>query len=125
MIDPNRVSEIYRNSLAGTKDDFDIAIIVEGIMAKYKFNAKKIEKYRKEIIEMLNQFPDEFYEDSGGGWSFLNFCNTKDGLWTGFQKIMEELLVLGIAIGKAKIEPSIREFWCALPGGVPYVRLER
>ena len=51
----------------------------------------------------------------------MNLCYDKyDRQWTGMQRSMEALMVLGIAIGK--IEYMLpREAWPDLPGGVPYI----
>jgi hypothetical protein len=72
---------------------------------------------------LLAELPAPFKADgpdSGGGWSFLNACVTKDGVqWTDLHRTVEALVVLGIAAGKvAWMLP--RKIWSALPGGMPY-----
>ena len=95
-------------------------IIVEGIVRKYGFSPKKIKKYEARIIEMLKELPLNFRKNVGGGWSFLNSCNTKDDeQWTGLHLRMEQLMMLGMAIGKVKFTLP-REMWQILPGGMPY-----
>lgn len=91
---------------------------VEGIMARVVLNTSGRED---EIGEMLAELPDEFQVKGGGGWSFLNACQTKAGeQWTGMHSTMDKLFMLGIAAGKAKwLLP--RDMWGVLPGGVPYV----
>ena len=92
----------------------------EGIMSNVGFHPERLERSKPEIIEMLNELPSQFKEKSGGGWSFLNACNDKDGnLWTGFQQTMEQLFQLGIGIGKVKCLMP-RDMWKVLPGGMPY-----
>jgi hypothetical protein len=73
-----------------------------------------------EISEMLSCLPVQFNEADGGGFSFMAACNDKDGnLWTGDQRVMDEMFMLGMAIGRVK-SPLPRDMWSALPGGVPY-----
>jgi len=97
------------------------AVIVEGIMSKFAFNPEQLEKYKNRIIELLSELPVQFRQDSGGGWSFLNACNTKDGKqWTGLHLRMEQLFMLGMAIGKAKFLMP-REMWKMFPGSMPYI----
>lgn len=100
------------------------AILIEGLCQKIGFNGKRIEENKKNISAMLMQLPKQFREKEGGGWSFLNACKTKDGEeWTGMHQHMEELLLLGIAAGYAKIM-SPRETWKIFPGGVPYFMIK-
>ena len=102
----------------------DEEIIVDGILNKFCFNKAKLKEHSESIISMLNQLPEQFHKDTGGGWSFLNACNNKDGeQWTSFHKCMDELFVLGIGIGKVK-STLPREMWAVLPGGMPYFVIE-
>jgi len=97
-------------------------IEAEGIKSTFGFHPDRVEKHRKKIIEFLKEMPEEF--SKGGGWSFLNLCNTEDGKqWTGLHVIMEQLVCLGIAIGKVSYCLP-REMWSALPGGMPYVQIK-
>lgn len=99
----------------------DLMIVVEGIMNKFGVHKERLEKHRKQIEEWLDELPMEFHQHGGGGWSFLNACNDRNGeQWTGFHQRMEELFVLGIAIGRAKWQMP-REMWPMFPGGMPYV----
>ena len=95
------------------------AIFVEGITMKFGLNKERVNKRKDKIIGFLKELPKEF--SKGGGWSFLNLCNDKNGKqWTGMHDTMQELVCLGIAIGKMKYLTP-KETWAALPGGVPYV----
>lgn len=69
---------------------------------------------------MLADLPDEFMQEKGGGWSFLNMCMTKDGEQWGEHPNMEELMVLGCGLGLMKLQLP-RAVWSSLPGGVPYL----
>ena len=102
-------------------EDTKAAVIVNGIMKNIGFNPLKLQDNKENIIDMLMQLPIVFRESSGGGMTFLNACQDIDNdQWTGDQSIMEDLFLLGIAIGKVEwLLP--KEFWKTLPGGVPYV----
>jgi len=94
---------------------------VQGIMASFSFNRERLESHREEIRSMLMQLPTEFTESGGGGWSFLNACNRKDGTqWTGMQYMMEGLFIMGIGLGLCKFLMP-REMWNIFPGGMPYI----
>lgn len=114
------VNETFMKCLFEDDEPKDNAVISEGIMRKFGFNPKRLHENEENIFSMLQQLPNEFMESGGGGMSFLNACNDKDGnQWSDLHQTMEQLLVLGIAIGKARIQFP-REMWSAFPGGVPY-----
>jgi len=129
MINPEEVDAIFKDCLF-RKDEMgkdgkpkNIKMIkAEGIRTTFGFHPERVKKHREKIIEFLKEMPEEF--SKGGGWSFLNLCNTKDGdQWTGFHVRMEQLVCLGIAIGKVSYCLS-KEMWSALPGGMPYLKIE-
>lgn len=97
----------------------DEAIVVSGIVHKFGFHPKRLEGYRAEIIEMLKELPDQFWESKGGGWSFLNGCHTRTGEQWGEHRDLEILTCLGQGLKLVEI-PLSREVWAMLPGGLPY-----
>lgn len=100
-------------------------VVAEGITSNVGFHPGRVEQHRGEIEILLTGFPDEFYTDGGGGWSFLNLCRLSDGTqWTDFHLRMEQLCQLGIATGKVKFQLP-REMWSVLPGGMPYLSIDR
>lgn len=116
------VDELMMDCLFGddTPENRARAVVVEGITTKFGFDPDKLAKHRDDITSMLFQLPEQFLQSKGGGWSFLQACNRADGVqWTGLHKVMECLLMLGLAIGRVKCCMP-REFWRVLPGGVPY-----
>lgn len=118
----NNVEHIFKQCLLleSEKDDMDDALKIEGVVHTFGIHPRRVKEHEKEIIEMLSCLPDPFHEDKGGGWSFLNACNdNEDNQWTGLHLIMEELFVLGIAIGKVRCLMP-KSMWEALPGGMPY-----
>lgn len=96
------------------------AIIVEAVKLRFGFDPKKVEIAKPLIASLLAQLPDQFMRSKGGGWSFLNICEDRQGcLWTGFHSVQDALCALGIASGQAAwLMP--RDMWEVLPGGVPY-----
>lgn len=95
-------------------------VTVQGIFHTFGFNPDKLEKHKDRIFQILLEFPDQFMSSKGGGWSFLNACNDKEGNQWGEHQNMEQLICLGIAIGKAKWMIMPRPVWKTLPGGMPY-----
>lgn len=114
------VNKIFMKSLFGEELNSDIPVMAEGITCTVGFKSDTLKEYENQIVEMLQDLPAEFQENSGGGMSFLNACNDKNGeQWTGLHQRMEQLFQLGIGIGKVKsLMP--RELWSMLPGGMPY-----
>lgn len=97
------------------------AVIVEGILSRFGLHAGRLESHRAEVTEMLMNLPLGFRQSSGGGWSFLQACDDREGVqWTGFHMIMSQLFVLGMGLGLVKYLMP-RELWSALPGGMPYL----
>lgn len=95
------------------------AIITEGVMSKFGFHPVRLAAHQKEIEELLHELPKEFQEKTGGGWSFLNACMDKNGEQWGEHRDIDNLVCLGIAIGKAHIQLP-RDMWNLFPGGMPY-----
>jgi len=92
--------------------------IAPGILTAVGFNGERLKEHEQDIIEMLQQLPDEFEFD--GGWAFVHACMRQDGAqWTGSHATVEQLMLLGIGIGKVEI-CSPRDTWHLFPGGLPY-----
>lgn len=129
LIDPNEVRSVFEDSLMTEEDmeatfketgDFPATVTVEGLVRTVVFDAGRLEKNRDKVINLLRGLPDEFARNKGGGWSFLNACQDRDGeLWSGFHRDAEALLMLGMGLNLCgRLGP--REMDSALPGGVPY-----
>jgi hypothetical protein len=96
------------------------AVLAEGLTLNVGFHPEKLKSHRQEIIEVIKEMPDAFIKGKGGGHTFLNLCEDRNGnLWAQHQT-MEELVLLAIAseLGGYCLP---RETWSTLPGGVPYV----
>jgi hypothetical protein len=114
------VRETIKFCLFKDGEDQTDAVIVEGIVRTFGFEPTRLNKKKQDIADMLDELPDTFKEGKGGGWSFLNMCETKTGVqWTDFHQTMEELLCLGIGTKQAEILLP-KEMWKAFPGGMPY-----
>lgn len=130
MIDAARIQEIAGNCLLDEKEipaDFDRAkltpipgaIFVDGIVNTYVFNIERLKRHKNEIKGFLEQLPDQFHLKKGGGWSFLNACEDKDGNLWGQHIDMERLFCLGIGLGYVTL-PMPKEMWSKLPGQMPF-----
>jgi len=128
MISDERVNFIIRECLFGHEEledgkpkNPDDMIVIEGVVNSYGLHRGRVDSHKPEIVSFLEQLPDMFMKDLGGGWSFLKASDTNEGeQWTGLQRTMEALFVLGMALGKVKFA-NPREKWNELPGRMPYM----
>lgn len=125
MLNPQNVHELFINCLYKNEELINNKTpnkptIVEGIDLNVGFNPDKIEKNKEEIRALINQLHSNFKN----GWSFLCLNTCQDGnIWTGSHRSMEQLLVLGLAIGALEYACP-RTMWDVLPGGMPYIILK-
>jgi len=116
------VISIFENCLMTVDDEniFDI-VMGEGIMGNANFNPERLKGNEQFICDMLNDLPDSFKKDGGGGMSFLNMCQDKnDRQWADLHQTMDMLVCLGNSIGKLSFLMP-RDMWSMLPGGMPYI----
>lgn len=99
------------------------AVIAEGVISKYAFHPQRLAAHKDDIAELCNELPDDFQKSKGGGWSFLNLCQTKDGVQWGEHRNCEQLVALAVATGQGSY-PMPREMWSILPGSMPYVQFD-
>jgi hypothetical protein len=99
------------------------SIVVPGIIHTFGLHPDRVQEKAKDIETLLRQLPEEFYASKGGGMSFLRACMRFDGEQWGDHASMEMLMVLGMAIKKVTCLMP-KELWGALPGGMPYYRVE-
>lgn len=124
ILTSERLDKVVLECLFHEGENTDDALKVEMIVNDYGFHPVRVQEHREEIVAMLDELPDEFkLSTGGGGWTFLNACNTKDGeQWTGLHKQMEALFALGIAVDYVS-EVLPRALWEILPGGMPYYQI--
>lgn len=116
-----KVQELFMSSLFPEKpDDISKAVLVEGIVTKVGFDPARLEANREKVVEILNEMPEQFHEHMGGGWTFLNLAQDKNGVLWGQHQNMEQLVLMAMGLKLADYLMP-RELWSALPGGMPYV----
>lgn len=127
-----RVNALFRLSIFGTKHpNFDYSTldptdeatfpddleVVRGIMSTFGFSKEQLKYYKVAICKELDGMHDSFFNK--GGDSFLNLAFDKGNIHWAEHPTMEQLIVLGMAIGLVK--PTFeRKHWDKLPGGMPY-----
>lgn len=116
------VEEVFKYCLYNENEDHsDNDTVVQGIQLNVKFHPERLKDKEPIIVDFLEQLPDDFKSTGGGGMSFLNMCmDNKDKMWTDLHRTVELLLLLGIAIEKARFTFP-RDFWKSMPGGMPYI----
>lgn len=107
------------------KDGEDTAghIKVQGVRGPLGLNPDRVKENSEKIKEMLFQMPKEFLRSGGGGYTFLNGCIDANGSQWGDQSNVDELICLGMAIGRVSFQMP-REMWSVLPGGMPYFSID-
>lgn len=119
----DNVAMVFAKCLASKKDmgNQENMIMITGVLPNMHigFNKKALQEHDDDITSLLDHLPSEFKKSGGGGWSFVNACVDKDGNQWGEQSTVNQLLMLGLATGKARYTLP-REMWSMLPGGVPY-----
>lgn len=115
------VNAIFTECLFRNDSKIKKPLEVEGIRMNVGFHRGKLQKCKKNIVDLCSQVSDMFRRSVGGGGSFLNFCVDKDEqLWTGEHQTCEKLLMLGLAVGIIEFLAP-RELWSIFPGGMPYM----
>lgn len=114
------VRSVFMSLLFKTGEDTSMHVIGEGALLKAGFHPDRLKEREKDIEDMLLQLPEQFMKSGGGGWSFLNACEDKNGVqWAGLHASIDELLAMGIACKKASYLMP-RDAWDIFPGGMPY-----
>ena len=120
VLSPERVEQVFHDCLFRAEEDASNHVKAEGITMTVGFNPERLKTHKAEIEALLDELPDDFKKSGGGGTSFLNACMDRYGdQWTGLHQRMEQLFLLGLAIGKAECLLP-RKMWPELYGGMPY-----
>ena len=130
MISAKEVEEALKDSLFKNEEvdtsgrcmseGFPATVIVEGLTATFYLNAQRLNEKKDQVIKWLTEFEDGFMKDSGGGQTFLNFCQTKDGNQWGEQSDCQNLLILAIGLNLMSY-CAPKEMWSMFPGEMPYI----
>lgn len=99
------------------------AILVQGVINNYGFHPERVASHKTEIVGLLEELDSSFHASGGGGMSFLNACVDKNGRQWGEHRNIEQLYVLGAAIGAASF-PLPKQMWGMMPGGMPYIVID-
>lgn len=119
MLNAAAVEEVFLSCLFREGEDVSNAVQAEGVISTFGFHPERLNNSRTAIQALLAELPLPFREGEGGGWSFLQACETKNGDLWGEHRNIEQLMTLGLATGDVEYLMP-REMWSALPGGVPY-----
>lgn len=115
------VEAVFLECMFAKEETTDNHIEVEGIINRVGFHPERLASHKEDIRTMLQCLPDQFHSNKGGGWSFLNALQDKNGSqWTDLHQRIEQLFQLGIGLKLAKWQMP-RSMWPVLPGGMPYV----
>jgi len=115
------VNRIFLECMFEQGESTENYILGQGVITNVGFHPERLKQNEQNVSEMLNQLPEEFKKELGGGMSFLNMCNDKDGnQWSDLYATMDQLITLGISLNKVKFLMP-REMWSVLPGGMPYI----
>jgi len=130
MIDANRVSEIFMDCLWNEQErsmyseeelvrmSTQIPALVMGTVC---FNPDRLVKHSEEITSMLSELSPNFFKNNGGAGHFNQMPFTAKQEQWGEHINAEELMCLGMGIGKVKYAIEDRLAWSAMPGGVPFI----
>lgn len=115
-----KVRDVFMYCLFTDGENTDSALIVDGARGQIGFHPERLQERADTIAEWLQELPDDFHAEKGGGLSFLNAALDKHGTHWGEHQSIDQLFTLGVGAGKAKYCLP-REMWGALPGGMPYL----
>lgn len=123
MINSEEVTKNFMDCIFHAGEPIEGYVAVRGLQLTVGFHPTRLESKREFVKECIAQLHPNFTE--GGGWSFLNLCEDKDGnQWTSFHKVMDELVMLSIGLKLASF-PIPLECWSDLPGCMPYVAFKK
>lgn len=117
------VIDLIEDCLFMLDEPTENAVIAEGITTTFGFHPSRLSQHADDIAALLKELPEPFHSTTGGGWTFLNVCQDRNGnQWTDLHRLAECLICLGIATQKAHWTVP-RGLWPVLPGKVPYVTI--
>lgn len=119
-LNATNVHDTFMKCLFVENEDTTNHVAAKGIVTHVGFHPERLKENTQNILDMLDELPDDFKANVGGGMSFLSLGVTKEDVYWGEHQTMDQLVCLGLAINK--LEYCLpRELWSALPGGVPYI----
>jgi hypothetical protein len=126
MTRAERVNSIFRaclfqdDEIVNGKPVVD-PVVTDLVSMTVGFHPQRLEQNRAAVVEIAKEvFSDDFYEDRGGGHSFLQVPFDREGHHWCEHRTAEQLVGLCVALDFAAY-PLPKSLWAALPGGVPYI----
>lgn len=96
-------------------------VVVEGIVNTFVFHPERLMEAAPKVKEMLTRIG--CLNTNEDGKAFVSLCQEIDGTLWGQHRDMEGLVCLALGLGWAQgVFP--REFWSALPAGLPIYRFD-
>lgn len=124
ILTAENVDNIFNECTAKVCDATDV-VIVRGVQLLAEFDDRMLWHHYRAIKALLDELPDEFHREKGGGWTFLNMCVDKEGRqWADAHYTVDKLVCLGRATGTIDWSLPDRTMWPILPGGMPYVTVD-
>lgn len=124
LIDSTEVHDTFLGCLFKDGEDRTNFVEAHGVNMRVGFHPDRLKDAAAKVRTWLDALPVAFRISgglAGGGWSFLQACEDRDGnQWTGLHQTMDELFTLGIAIEYARFLVP-RDMWAMFPGGMPYL----
>jgi hypothetical protein len=121
--DASVVSQLVLECLFKQGEPLEPHIEAEGLSTRFRFHPERVRARHNAIADQLRGLPAQFHVTTGGGWSFLEACMSREGEHWGEHSNVEQLMCLGLAAGFVRYRME-RKFWSALPGGFPYFVVE-
>lgn len=119
------VHNVFIDCLFKTGENTDNHKIGNGILIKVGFKPEKLIEHKEDLNDFIDQIHPFFHKTVGGGWSFLNLCEDKDGnQWADLHTTVDELVCLLNATEQLSYLAP-REYWRYFIGGVPYLIINK
>jgi len=113
------VESLFQKVLFQESEPLKDAVVVNAVRCSFGFHPMRIKDAAVEIRAMLEQLPPQFSKSGGGGWTFLNASEDKNGRQWGDHTHINILFAMAIAAGIGEWGCA-RELWATLPGEIPY-----
>ena len=117
---------VYKMTCDREGDEPQDWVIIESVQKTLRYSQTRLARCRPQILALLAELPTEFrsvHLGGGGGWTFLNACIDVHGRHWGEHAHVDLLISLGLAIEAVQFGLP-REYWPALPGGLPYFEVK-
>lgn len=124
VLNYQNVEAVMKDCLYGDSENITDSLKVQGVVNNYAFNPVKLAHNRAKIAALLDGLPENFKKEVGGGWSFLQAVENRDGEHWAEHQTVGWLLVLGIATKQAAYILPDRNMWKIFPGNLPYFYTE-